>query len=82
MNPVQSFSNIIPRNDTINLEQKLKNLYGSPDNLDLWVGIIIEKSAGGVMGSLGSQIVGQTFRDLRDGDRFWYEGCYPRQIIN
>ena len=33
MNPTSSFSNIIPGNDSINLEQKLKNLYGSPDNL-------------------------------------------------
>ena len=37
---------------------------------------------GGVLGELGSLIVGQTFRNLRDGDRFWYESAYPPSVVN
>ena len=37
---------------------------------------------GGVLGELGSLIVGQTFRNLRDGDRFWYESAYPRVVVD
>ena len=37
---------------------------------------------GGVLGELGAKIVGETFRNLRDGDRFWYEGAYPHNIVN
>ena len=35
----------------------------------------------GILGKLGCQIVGQAFRNLRDGDRFWYEGAYPYSIV-
>ena len=37
------------------------------------MGIIAERSVNnGILGELGSAIVGQTFRNLRDGDRFWF----------
>lgn len=37
---------------------------------------------GAVVGELGAQIIGRTFRELRDGDRFWYENIYPQPIID
>lgn len=43
-------------------------------NADLWVGIVCEKPVpGGIMGEVGAEIIGQTFKRVRDGDRFWYE---------
>ena len=36
---------------------------------------------GGILGELGVEIIGQTFRNLRDGDRFWFEATYPEKVI-
>ena len=36
---------------------------------------------GGVLGELGAEIVGQTFRNIRDGDRLWYENAYPPSVV-
>ena len=56
------------------LADKLKRIYGSPHNLDLWVGIISEKPLeGAVLGELGAKIVGDQFARIRNGDSFWYE---------
>jgi hypothetical protein len=35
-----------------------------------------------VLGELAAQVVGQTFRNLRDADRLWYEAIYPANVIN
>lgn len=61
----------------------MKAVYGSVDKIELFVGIISEKPVqDGVLGELGVEIVGQTFRNLRDGDRLWYERTFPQSIIN
>ncbi|KAI6237509.1 Leucine-rich repeat and Immunoglobulin I-set and heme peroxidase domain containing protein [Aphelenchoides besseyi] len=53
---------------------KLKRFYGHPGNLDLWVGGIIEKVIpGALVGPTFACIIGDQFKRLRDGDRFWYE---------
>ena len=72
LRPVRNFSEIIPADD-IETSIKLEHTYGSPEKLDLWVGILAEKAVdGGIMGELGAKIIGETFRNLREGDRFWY----------
>ena len=51
--------------------------------MDLWVGIISEPTIlGAVCGELASHIIGETFANLRDGDRFYFENEYPSTIIN
>ncbi|XP_041772319.1 peroxidasin isoform X2 [Anopheles merus] len=56
------------------VRQKLKELYGHPSNIDLWVGGILEDQLPGAkMGPLFTCILVRQFRALRDGDRFWYE---------
>uniref|UniRef100_A0A3B3QZF7 Eosinophil peroxidase n=1 Tax=Paramormyrops kingsleyae TaxID=1676925 RepID=A0A3B3QZF7_9TELE len=56
------------------LAQKLLHLYGTPHNIDLWVGAISEPPLpGGRVGPLLSCLLGKQFRALRDGDRFWWE---------
>ena len=64
--------------DDPELVSKLKTIYEVPDNCDLWVCIISEKSLeNAVLGELGATIVGDQFQRIRDGDRFWYERDYP-----
>ncbi|XP_056416736.1 myeloperoxidase-like isoform X2 [Hyla sarda] len=54
--------------------EKLMELYGTPENIDLWVGGVSEPSVpGGRIGELLSCIIGDQFRRSRDGDRFHYE---------
>lgn len=51
---------------------KLRDMYGHPGNMDLWVAGIIETPLpGGLMGPTFACIVANQFQRLRDGDRFW-----------
>ena len=56
-------------------EVRLMQLYGSLENVDLFVGALAEEALpdGGILGAVSSCIFAITFRALRDGDRFWYE---------
>lgn len=36
---------------------------------------------GGILGKVGAAIVGETFKRVRNGDRFWYESAYPQDIV-
>ncbi|XP_030586995.1 eosinophil peroxidase [Archocentrus centrarchus] len=56
------------------LAHKFRLLYGTPHNIDVWVGAISEPALpGGRVGALLSCLLGRQFRALRDGDRFWWE---------
>ncbi len=56
-------------------------MYGSLDNVDLWVGIIGEISIpGSDLGDVGARLVAAQFRKIRNADRLWYENVmapYP-----
>ena len=68
---VTSFAQVTP---DAALQAKLKQLYGSVDNVDLWVGVLAEAHApGGSVGSTDRAILLDQFTRLRDGDRFWYQ---------
>lgn len=61
--------------------------YRHVDNVDLYAGAIMEKPLrGAAVGPTLSCILGRQFRDLRRGDRFWYEtsnrntGFTPAQL--
>jgi hypothetical protein len=59
------------------LQQKLKDLYGNVNNIDLWVGAMAEDHVrGGSTGPLVRRIVADQFGRLRDGDRFWFERTF------
>ncbi|XP_069800542.1 myeloperoxidase-like isoform X1 [Dendropsophus ebraccatus] len=56
------------------LAEKLIDLYGTCENIDLWIGGICEPLVpGGRTGELFSCIIGNQFRRTRDGDWFFYE---------
>ncbi|NWW43149.1 PERM Myeloperoxidase, partial [Pedionomus torquatus] len=66
------------------LAKKFMDLYGTPDNIDLWIGAVAEPFVPqGRVGPLLACIIGTQFRNLRDGDRFWWEnpGVFtPQQL--
>jgi len=61
-------------------------VYESPWDVDLFPGGMVEYPVkGGILGPTFSCILGQTFRNLRRGDRFWYENpgeFSPLQLQN
>lgn len=76
---VRSFADITRNTE---LQQKLQTLYGSVNNIDLWVGLLAEDHVRGTsFGPTGSRIVANQFERLRDGDRFWYENSHSGQLL-
>nr|KAF6301137.1 myeloperoxidase [Pipistrellus kuhlii] len=56
------------------LARKLMAQYGTPNNIDIWMGGVAEPlNSGGRVGPLLACIIGTQFRQLRDGDRFWWQ---------
>jgi Animal haem peroxidase len=77
--PVGSFSQISTNPD---LQQKLQSLYGSVNDIDLWVGGLAEDHvAGASVGSTFRRIIADQFERLRDGDRYWYERVFAGQAL-
>lgn len=47
------------------------DLYGTPENIDLWIGGVSEPLVpGGRTGKLLTCLIGDQFRRTRDGDRY------------
>ena len=65
--------------------ERLQKIYKHPDDIDLFAGGISEKHASGsIIGPLFSCLISRQFKNLRDGDRFYYEneGVFtPSQLI-
>uniref|UniRef100_G3SQS7 Myeloperoxidase n=1 Tax=Loxodonta africana TaxID=9785 RepID=G3SQS7_LOXAF len=58
----------------LELARKLMAQYGTPNNIDIWMGGVAEPlQPNGRVGPLLACIIGTQFRKLRDGDRFWWE---------
>ncbi|XP_051665545.1 myeloperoxidase-like [Manacus candei] len=78
---VEEFSEVLGNPQ---LAKKFLDVYGTPDNIDLWIGAVAEPVVPqGRVGPLLSCIIGTQFRNLRDGDRFWWEnpGVFtPQQL--
>lgn len=68
---VASFAQIT---SDVQLQKKLRDLYGSVNNIDAFVGGLAEDHvAGASVGRLFRRIIAEQFERVRDGDRFWYE---------
>jgi len=67
-----------------------KQVYKSPDDIDLYPAGLAEKALpGGILGPTFSHMIGDQFRVIKDGDRFFYThskgpgaGGYPTDIQN
>ncbi|KAF3695780.1 Eosinophil peroxidase [Channa argus] len=70
----QSLSDLaIVMNSTI-LARNLMDLYGTPDNIDVWLGGVAEPFVpGGRVGPLLGCLISKQFERIRQGDRFWWE---------
>eukprot|EP00095_Tigriopus_kingsejongensis_P006865 maker-scaffold1431_size41609-snap-gene-0.2 protein:Tk06865 transcript:maker-scaffold1431_size41609-snap-gene-0.2-mRNA-1 annotation:"peroxinectin " len=64
--------------------QMLKLLYSDPDDIDLFVGGLLEEdSQGSILGPTFSCIIGRQFQMLKFGDRFFFThlNAYPRSFL-
>ncbi|MEY4135955.1 MAG: hypothetical protein RL205_83 [Actinomycetota bacterium] len=68
---VSSFREITPDGA---VQRQLQQVYGTVDNIDLWVGGLAEKHVpGSSVGPLFQRIIVDQFTRLRDGDSHWYQ---------
>jgi hypothetical protein len=64
------------------IQSTLAAVYGSVNNIDLWVGAIAEDPVnGGHVGRLLFEVLRMQFEALRDGDRYWYQSALPAEEI-
>ncbi|KAK2837242.1 hypothetical protein Q5P01_014454 [Channa striata] len=56
------------------LAKNLMDLYGTPDNIDVWLGGVAEPFVpGGRVGPLFGCLISKQFARIRQGDRLWWE---------
>lgn len=80
LDAVESFSDI---SSDPEVAARLEALYGTVDNIDLWVGGLAEDHVpGSSMGETFTAIIVDQFERLRDGDRFWYENVFSGDALN
>ena len=76
---VSSFSEIT---SNVDLQQRLEDVYGSVDRIDLWVGGLAEDHVPGAnLGATFHAIITDQFTRLRDGDRFWYQNIFSGEVL-
>ncbi|XP_035245667.1 eosinophil peroxidase-like isoform X2 [Anguilla anguilla] len=56
------------------LAQRLLQLYGTPANIDVWLGGVVEPFVpGGRVGPLFACLIAKQFQNIRQGDRLWWQ---------
>lgn len=68
---INNFADI---NSNLDVQNRLSDLYLSPDYIDPWIGVIVEDHLpGAAIGELAAAIIKDQFHRLRKGDRFYFE---------
>uniref|UniRef100_A0A665TJV5 Thyroid peroxidase n=1 Tax=Echeneis naucrates TaxID=173247 RepID=A0A665TJV5_ECHNA len=65
-----------------NVAEQILRVYKHPDNIDVWLGGLVEKLLpGSRTGPLFACLIGHQMKLVRDGDRFWWEaeGVFTQQ---
>lgn len=74
MSNVESFDDLRGEISSSKVRQKLRELYGHPGNVDVWVGGILEDQLPNAkVGPLFRCLLTEQFQRMRNADRFWYE---------
>ncbi|XP_066268393.1 peroxidasin homolog [Branchiostoma lanceolatum] len=70
----RSFADLATEIPDASSRAKLANLYSHVDDIDLFAAGLAERSVpGGLLGPTFACLIGRQFRELRKGDRFWFE---------
>ncbi|XP_076059545.1 peroxidase homolog [Oratosquilla oratoria] len=81
LTPIHDFAQLMTAmsNKTV---QRYSDVYRHPDDMDLWSGGVSERPLpGSMVGPTFSCLIGLTFKEIRIGDRFWYENKgYPSEF--
>ena len=65
------------------LQSKLAATFGSVNNIDLWIGGLVEDHLpSSSVGITFTRILVEQFARLRDGDRFWYQNVFPAEVVH
>ncbi|MEQ8317773.1 MAG: peroxidase family protein [Phycisphaerales bacterium] len=65
------------------MRDKLASVYADCDQIDPWVGFLVEDTVPGAMvGETLRAALSDQFIRLRDGDRFWYEAYLPADLVD
>lgn len=79
LEPALTFADVTP--DPA-VQQRLTLVYGTVDDLDLWVGGLAEDHVpGALVGETFFVILKDQFERLRDGDRFWYQSYLSPSLV-
>ncbi|XP_076650032.1 peroxidasin [Halictus rubicundus] len=71
---VETFEDLAGEIRSGKVRQKLRELYGHPGNIDVWVGGVLEDQLPNAkVGPLFQCLLLEQFKRTRNGDRFWYE---------
>ncbi|XP_076248599.1 peroxidasin [Calliopsis andreniformis] len=74
MSHIETFEDLAGEISSAKVRQKLRELYGHPGNIDVWVGGVLEDQLPNAkVGPLFKCLLLEQFRRTRNGDRFWYE---------
>ncbi|MGJ8633927.1 MAG: peroxidase family protein [Luteolibacter sp.] len=78
--PARRIRDVNPDRDVF---EKLEEAYEEVDDIDLWVGGLNEPHvAHAMVGPVFHRILTRQFRNLRDGDRFWFESTLPPELVD
>ncbi|XP_045767254.1 chorion peroxidase [Maniola jurtina] len=69
LEPITDFHQFAP-----SAANRLSTVYASPEDIDLWVGGLLEEPVeGGIIGTTFANIIADQFTKLKRGDRYYYE---------